>query len=1416
MSFKNKPPKTPASWWPGKKEKDLSHHKEFNCSHFDVIKVNNYGKRQQRTIAVSTMGVSNLNGSSCQWFVKTSDVYSIAQDHENSQKFTLTFLHRYHFEAESPEQARQIVMEFKKLGVGIHNGSQPDVLRSTTPLSTGLSSSPSDEQLKLHNKPAFNSNETMGLSPLTPTNIKMSTPASASSQQPPPSIVPNTPNTFSSEGAKVWKIRAEELKRQLLNKKNNNNQNNNNNPQPIVELSKPQLQQSQQNIQHQNENKQTNGNSNNNNINNNNQSPNDKDKDKKRKSKKLSIDDFELLKVLGVGSFGRVFLVRKKDTQKLYAMKVLNKKDMLKKKQIAHTNTEKMVLSTMDHPFIVRLHFAFQNDEFLFMCMDYIPGGELFHHLQKAGRFPEELAKFYIAEVILSLNYLHSNNIIYRDIKPENILLDAEGHIKLTDFGLSKSGITSVVGGKYGEGQFATTFCGTPEYLAPEIITGVGHGKAADWWSVGILLFEMLTGRSPFLASNRNDMYKAMIQGNLRLPLFLSSEAQDLLEKLLVPDPKKRLGSHGVEEITNHPFFELIPWRMLESKMITPPFKPTVKEIGPNYKDDPELNPTITFQKRKSSSSIFDTHFKNFSWNKEEEEADGAGTGLLSERRDSLIFNSSTTPSSPSPTNGSSPLRLGPNSRRSTLRSGIRKRCILLPSTIWLYRKFRPKAPPRTTDCNCDACNNKYNEKIKLMKSSIYTTGTYIKFGIIAILYLILFYMLFKVTTFDISDKEPYNPYTVLGLTEGASLDEIKKSYRKLSLKYHPDKSPESADLYIQVAKAYETLTDEATREKYQKYGNPDGPQRMSVGIALPSWLVDKGNSGWVMAVYLLLLVITLPTGVYFWTRSTKKFSALDVLNQTLALYYHTIDEKIRMKSLIEIISASQEYKDVLVERKSDEDGLKHTLNKIPPDYRIKKIRFNQPYIIKATTLFYAHISRCHEHLSPPLKDDLTQILKKFRMLTNGAFQLCKEKRFFVPMVEIIRLSQCVSQAAWDNQPLKQLPHVDSYIIEQLSRKYRIRDILKLKYIGSERRKEIFENEDLTKEQVNDIEYVLEKIPAQVGFKHKISNADVSMNQIYVNSLCNLEIDILDKHAKRVKVLQQQQSTSSSSNNSVNNNKETTTSTITEESDVKSNNRRTTTTGLLSGPKRPAKARKGMSKKKIVKEDEPMPDPTQGPSNRKQKRRQQKQQTKHLKSRQSKNDSDIDDSDSDHDNDDVKDKNNESSGNDSGDDNEEHDGSHHDSDSEYDDDDDNDATTDAESDWEPEPKKKKVIDYYHSPYTYDERVVTWWIMLGERTKNLLMVLEKTETHEPGTHIKALFRAPDVPGVFTFTLYVMCDGYIGCDYETTITMKVEAKPGQPIDAEKRANSPYLNLNTNPPPPTAKELKKEKEKENKKNK
>ena len=286
----------------------------------------------------------------------------------------------------------------------------------------------------------------------------------------------------------------------------------------------------------------------------------------------LTPDDFELLQVVGKGSFGKVFQVRKKDTGKIYAMKVLKKEQLLKRKQVAHTQTERRVLENIQHPYIVSLRFAFQTQDKLYMVLDYFTGGELFFHLKANGRFSEELARFYAAEITLALECLHKNTIVYRDLKPENVLLDEEGHIRLTDFGLSKESITG--------NTLTHTFCGTPEYLAPEVIHGAGYNKAVDWWSLGTLLYEMITGLPPFFNTNVHVMYEKIMRAPLTFPAYVSPEAQSLLTGLLQRNPAQRIGggSRDAEELKEHPFFASINWTALENKEITPPFRPFTKD----------------------------------------------------------------------------------------------------------------------------------------------------------------------------------------------------------------------------------------------------------------------------------------------------------------------------------------------------------------------------------------------------------------------------------------------------------------------------------------------------------------------------------------------------------------------------------------------------------------------------------------------------------------------------------------------------------------------------------------------------------------------------------------------------------------------------------------------------------------------
>jgi serum/glucocorticoid-regulated kinase 2 len=282
----------------------------------------------------------------------------------------------------------------------------------------------------------------------------------------------------------------------------------------------------------------------------------------------MTVSDFQLLKVVGKGSFGKVMQVKKKDTGAIYAMKVLKKDHLIKRKQVAHTKTERKVLASIDHPFVVSLRFAFQTETKLYMILDYFTGGELFFHLKAQQRFSEELARFYAAEIALALDCLHRNNIVYRDLKPENVLLDNEGHIRLTDFGLSKDSVS--------RSQLTHTFCGTPEYLAPEVIQGEGYGQGVDWWSLGTLLFEMLTGLPPFFNSNLHVMYEKILRAKLVFPTSvpLSADAKSFLQALLERSPSKRLGAGGVDEIKRHPFFRGLNWDALLAKTLVPPFRP--------------------------------------------------------------------------------------------------------------------------------------------------------------------------------------------------------------------------------------------------------------------------------------------------------------------------------------------------------------------------------------------------------------------------------------------------------------------------------------------------------------------------------------------------------------------------------------------------------------------------------------------------------------------------------------------------------------------------------------------------------------------------------------------------------------------------------------------------------------------------
>ncbi|EAR83752.4 Serine/Threonine kinase domain protein (macronuclear) [Tetrahymena thermophila SB210] len=281
---------------------------------------------------------------------------------------------------------------------------------------------------------------------------------------------------------------------------------------------------------------------------------------------KVTIHSFIIHSMLGKGSFGDVYLVQKKDNLQYYAMKVLQKSKMMKSNVIKYALTERNVLSLSNHPFIVKLNYSFQTEEKLFLILDFAAGGDMGKLLQKVKVLSENDARIYLSEILLSLEYLHKKDIIFRDLKPDNIVIDSEGHALLTDFGLSKEGVLD-----YTEG--AKSFCGSIAYLAPEMLKRRGHGKAVDWYLFGVVMYEMLTGNPPYYANTKEDLFNNIQNAPLALPSYLSQEAKSLLTALLERNPEMRLGCgrNDANEIKNHPFFKSIDWDMVYERKIKAP-----------------------------------------------------------------------------------------------------------------------------------------------------------------------------------------------------------------------------------------------------------------------------------------------------------------------------------------------------------------------------------------------------------------------------------------------------------------------------------------------------------------------------------------------------------------------------------------------------------------------------------------------------------------------------------------------------------------------------------------------------------------------------------------------------------------------------------------------------------------------------
>ncbi|KAG4237666.1 hypothetical protein PC116_g14273 [Phytophthora cactorum] len=366
-------------------------------------------------------------------------------------------------------------------------------------------------------------------------------------------------------------------------------------------------------------------------------------------STSMSVNDFDLLSVVGKGAYGKVFLAKKKhgrNAGRVYAMKVLRKQDVFKKKQVEHTKSEQRILKHVEHPFVVRLRYAFQNHQKLYLVMDYYSGGSLFVHLRKEKRFTEQRACFYAAELVLSLAHLHNMHIMYRDLKLENILMDSDGHVAITDFGLSK------------EDDEGSTFVGTPEYLAPELLcsqrTATSYGNTIDWWSYGVLVYEMIQGHTPFWDKNRRQMFQNILSKEPTYPPELfSPTATDFLQRLLVKNPRQRLGcgADGALEIMGHPWFEGVDWDALLNRRVEPPFRPVTKDIHgsrartssaalnanlqyvPNIFKQQEVadSPVVSVLGSSTGSGIMAMHFDDFSY---------MGSDIIGSRRTSVFRDS--------------------------------------------------------------------------------------------------------------------------------------------------------------------------------------------------------------------------------------------------------------------------------------------------------------------------------------------------------------------------------------------------------------------------------------------------------------------------------------------------------------------------------------------------------------------------------------------------------------------------------------------------------------------------------------------------------------------------------------------------------------------------------------------------------
>ncbi|XP_063073380.1 protein kinase C theta type isoform X2 [Engraulis encrasicolus] len=328
----------------------------------------------------------------------------------------------------------------------------------------------------------------------------------------------------------------------------------------------------------------------------------------KKEMHKYTLDQFTLHKMLGKGSFGKVFLAELKGSGQYFAVKALKKDVVLMDDDVECTMVEKRVLSlAWEHPFLTHLYCTFQTKENLFFVMEYLNGGDLMFHIQACHRFDIPRSTFYGAEIVCALQFLHSKGIVYRDLKLDNILLDMDGHIKIADFGMCKENMM-------GDTR-TSTFCGTPDYIAPEILLGQKYNSSVDWWSFGVLLFEMLIGQSPFHGHDEEELFQSIRTDDPHYPSTLPRDAKDILIKLFVREPERRLGVRGC--IRTHAFFRDTDWDALEQRRVKPPFRPTVKSANDCSNFDKEFineKPRLSCADRTLINSVDQTMFNNFSF----------------------------------------------------------------------------------------------------------------------------------------------------------------------------------------------------------------------------------------------------------------------------------------------------------------------------------------------------------------------------------------------------------------------------------------------------------------------------------------------------------------------------------------------------------------------------------------------------------------------------------------------------------------------------------------------------------------------------------------------------------------------------------------------------------------------------------